>query len=65
MLRGLPKCQSDIRLYSRPVVERNPSRSALEPSPACGRAFAGLDFHDVSTIKDVLDLALTNEVVAD
>lgn len=27
-------------------VERNPARAAFQPSPACGRAFARLDFHD-------------------
>ena len=37
------------------IVERNPPRTALEPSPACDRAIAGLDFHDgVHTDRDIL-----------
>ena len=32
--------------YTDSIVERNPSCAALQPSPAGGRAFSGLDFHD-------------------
>ena len=37
------------------IVERNPPRTALEPSPACDRGITGLDFHDgVHTDRDIL-----------
>ena len=46
------RCSS---LYTDNIIERNPARAALEPSPACSRAFAGFDFHDgVHADRDIL-----------
>ena len=38
-------CRYEI-LDAGTEVERNPARAAFQPSPACGRAFAGLHLHD-------------------
>ena len=46
---GMPTGSDKLRcssLYTDGIVERNPARAALQLSPAGGRAFAGLDFHD-------------------
>ncbi len=39
-------CVLVFRLNPRGEVETDPSRAALQSSPSCGRAFAGLDLHD-------------------